>query len=194
MRAAFGLVGLLVAAGVVIMIFAKGGGDYVGTVARTGQKAEQQVRQMGGQSTDGQMRFGESLTMDASSSGGKTVGLIVLTVNPAGPAATFYGLQPDDIITAIGPLEIKGGQITGADDGMDFLADAYARQQPITVIRGERTITLPGGASAAAPAAAANADQPQPQQPPAPPKDDRGSLQRQLDNITGAGQKPPGGN
>jgi hypothetical protein len=186
MRAAFGLVGLLAAAGVVIMIFAKGGGDYVGTVARTGQQATEQARQLGGQSTDGQMRFNESLTMDASIAGGKTVGLIVLSVNPAGPAATFYGLMPDDIITAIGPLEIKGGTITGADDGMDFLMDAYSRQQPITVVRGEKTITLPGGA----PPAVATPQQ----QPPPPPKDDRGSLQRQLDNITGAGQKPPGGN
>lgn len=190
MRAAFGLVALLVGIGVLVFFLGKRGGglDYQKSVLDAGRQAQEDVRQLGGVARDGSMRMSESITLEPSTSGGRTVGLIVLDVNPAGPAATHFGLKQDDIITAFGPLLVKE-QAQTAEDGVAFLADCYSRQQPITVIRGEQTITLPGGAASAASAAAnpAGAQPPGAQPPQQPPqsRDDRGSLQRQLDNITG---------
>lgn len=195
MRAAFGLVALLVAVGVVVFFLGKKGGglDYQKSVLDAGRQAQEDVRQLGGVARDGSMRMSESITLEPSTSGGRTVGLIVLDVNPAGPAATHFGLKQDDIITAFGPLLVKE-QAQTAEDGLAFLADCYSRQQPITVIRAEQTITLPGGAPSAAAGGQTLPPGAQPPSPPAKPRDDRGSLQRQLDNITNAGQPGPGGN
>jgi hypothetical protein len=135
------------------------------------------------------MTFKESIQLDGQQSGGKTIALLVEKVEPTGPAATYFGLKRGDLITDVGYLKVKDN-MTGGDDGIDFLMDAYSKKQSIVVLRDEVAITLPGGT----PVAGANQPQAQPQAQPqqpapqAPPKDDRGSLQRQLDNITGAGQ------
>lgn len=187
MKAAFGLVGILAVIGVIVWIMGKSGGalDHVQNVKQASDVAAADVRQFGGSARDGTMTFKESISVDAQSAGGKTVALLVERVDPAGPAATYYGLQRGDLITDIGPISVKsGGVITGADDGIDFLMDAYSKRQTLAVLRDEQSITLPGGATAANPGA-----QPATPAQPAPPKDDRGSLQRQLDNVTGAGQK-----
>jgi hypothetical protein len=189
MRAAIGLVGLLVGVGILMMLYA----SSTPVVTSSGVKAQEEVRQLAGQSRDGTMRFSESIALEPSTSGGKTVALIVLSVDAVGPAATHFGLQRDDMITAIGPLSVKD-HVTSGEEGVDYLTDAYQRQQTITVIRNDQTITLPGGAGAAAavgttPAAGTPGAQPQPA---APAKDDRGSLQRQLDAIQGAGQRTGG--
>lgn len=190
MKGAFGLVGLLVVVGIVVYALGPGGGtNYVGTVVEKGQKAEQQVNQLAGNARDGSMSFKESITVDEQSANGRTVALLVNTIKPTGPAATYFGLKRGDLITEIGPLEIK---TMDGDAGLDFLMDAYQKQGEITVMRDDQKIKLPGGqVVGAAPGVTVT---PQPAAKPAPPKDDRGSLQRQLDNITEAGGKSPGGN
>jgi hypothetical protein len=188
MKAGFGLVALLVGVGLLVWLFAPGGAtNYTGEVLKSGQKAREEVNQLAGNAPAGGMTFKESVEVDAQSSGGKTVALLVNKVEPAGPAATYFGLRRGDLITDIGPLQVKD-MMSGADEGLDFLMDAYQKKQTITVMRDEQRITLPGGAALATP----GAPQPAPQGVPQPAKDDRGSLQRQLDNITGAGTKGPG--
>jgi anionic cell wall polymer biosynthesis LytR-Cps2A-Psr (LCP) family protein len=175
MRGAFGLVALLVAFAIVIWLFS----THTSTVATSGVKAQEDARQLAGVARDGEMRFMDSLTIEASTSGGRTVAMLVTDVKPQGPAAAHFGLQRDDLITQIGEFSVKDN-LPSAEDALGELHNAYARKWTLQVIRNDQPIMLPGGTPAAAvsgaPAAAA------PQQP---PPDNRGSLQRQLDNITG---------
>jgi hypothetical protein len=189
MRAAFGLVGILAVVGVIVWFLGRPGGglDQTKTVLDTGQRVRQDVNQLGGQARDGAMSFKESIGVEEQSTGGRTVALLVTSIAAEGPAAAHFGLKRGDMITEIGPLPVK--EMSG-DAGIDYLQEAYQRRGEITVVRDEKTIKLPGGAAAPAAPTAQQAAAPQPQAapPPKPPQDDRGSLQRQLDNITNAGQ------
>ncbi|MCS7034972.1 MAG: hypothetical protein NZ561_13420 [Phycisphaerae bacterium] len=187
MKAAFGLVALLLGVFGLIWLFAPGGAtNYTGEVLKGGQVAREEVNRLAGSSGDGNMTFRDSIEIEDQSAGGKTVGLLVRKVEPSGPAAAYFGLQRGDLITEIGPLPVKE---LGSDAGIDFLTEAYQKKQTITIVRDERTLILPGGAEKAA-AGAPPAPAPVAEPRPAPTKDDRGSLQRQLDNITGTGRGP----
>jgi len=186
MKAAFGLVGILAVVGVIVWIMGKSGGglDYVKEEKQAGDRGTADVNQIAGKARDGEMTFKESIKVDGQSAGGKTVALLVEKVESAGPAATYFGLTRGDLVTEIGPLPVK--EMGDSDAALDYLMDAYQRKQTITVVRDDIKITLPGGLPAPGQVIPV-----QPAQAPKP-KDDRGSLQRQLDNVTGAGQKPGG--
>jgi len=176
MRAAFGLVGLLVGVAVLIAWWGiKGGvGDYTQTTLKTGKQVQEELKPLTGA---GMRDFRESISIEASTAGGKTVALLVTDIKPGGLAEAFYGLKTGDAIVQIGDLRVKD-QMTSGEEGFDYLAEAYGRKQAIVVSRDDKEIVLPQAVQPTA----------------GPPRDDRGSLQRQLDNITNAGQRPPGGN
>src|SRR5205814_2382692 len=100
MRAGLGLIGVLVTIGVIVWLWGGPGGtlDYNRTVINAGKKAEKQVNVIGGRSEDGMIRFADSLSLELQTSGGRSNNVLVTDVNPAGPAATYYGLQRGDSI------------------------------------------------------------------------------------------------
>jgi uncharacterized protein (UPF0333 family) len=152
MRAAFGLVGLLVVIGVIVWIMGAPGGYLDKTKADidAGNKAKAQVNVIAGNSADGEYQFRKTITIDLATSGGKTEGLLVTSVNPAGPPATYYGLTKGDVVIDLGQMGPVKGQTWSADEALDWLDDAYRKQQRLTVIRNGQTITLPQTPTAAA--------------------------------------------
>ena len=146
--AAIGFLSLLL--GVAIMLYllagrgcAPGGRSYLQTVGDAKKKYEPIAQQMGGKDPQG-VPFHESMTTTAwPETGGSFRGVEVKTVDPAGVAATFYGLKTGDVIRRIGPQDIGGYIITDEQAAQDMLDDAFARSFPLTVERGGATIQLP---------------------------------------------------
>src|SRR3954453_17686605 len=147
MRAAFGLVGILITLGVIIWIMAAPGGELqqAQTAINVQKQVTPQVNQIAGRSGSGDMRFNESAKFELQTAGGKPSNILVLEVDPAGPAAQYYGLVRGDTITEVGQLGPvrDSNAITSSDDAMVFVMDAYQHQQPITVIRDGQKVVLP---------------------------------------------------
>jgi hypothetical protein len=174
MRMAFGLVGILVAIGVVVWIMSA---FYLPSAqqASTVQKnVVPKVEQIAGHTRDGE-RASDTIKVDAETSGGRMTGLIVTDVKAGGAMQNYFGLQKGDSIIEIGPQSVKG--MGSADEAKDFLVDTYQRSGQITIVRDEKRMTLP---AKPAPGAAT----PPTANPTATP------LQSQLDAIKGAGQIP----
>ena len=102
MRAGFGLVGLLITIGVIVWFMYKIELPYDQAAISAGRKATEQVNQIAGNATDGSMRFDDSLTLTMQdNSSGRLDSILVTSVVPTGPAATYFGLQKGDAIIAI---------------------------------------------------------------------------------------------
>jgi len=142
MKAGFGLVGLLIAIGVLVWLWSSVTLPHNKATIDAGRKATEDINQLSGSSADGSMRFDDSLQIDVLRSGGKPASILVLEVKSGGPAEIYYGLKKDDCITELGPLHVRD-QISGNDDARDFLMDAYQRKHPLVVIRREQKVTLP---------------------------------------------------
>jgi len=151
MRAGFGLVGILITVGVMVWLLSSIILPHDKAVIDAGRHATTQLNQIAGNSSDGSMRFGQSLEFDVTRKNGKINDLIVLSVKPGGPAETFYGLRKNDFIIELGPLSIRD-QISSRDEAEDFLTDAYQRSQPIVVVRSGQKITLPQASAKSTPA------------------------------------------
>lgn len=195
MRMAFGLVSLLVTLAIILMVF-----KYLqAPVLKEGKKAQDQARQMSGRDEDG-ARVTDAVTLDAQDKAGKMESVIVTDIAP-GALQQRYGLQKGDIIVEMGPLKVRDN-MSGPEEAKDWLLDAYQKSYELVVLRGWDRLTLPAPESsrAAAPAAPAAAPpKPAPEAPgaqadaskdskdaaakPAPQRDNRGALQRQLDLI-----------
>jgi hypothetical protein len=154
MRAAFGLVGLLVVIGVIVWIMGAPGGylDKTRADLKAADKAKQQVNVIAGNSRDGEYPFRKTITIDLATSGGKTQGLLVTSINSAGPGATYYGLQKGDVVIDLGQMGPVKNQTWSADEALDWLDDAYRKQQQLIVVRNGQTITLPQAPGTATPA------------------------------------------
>src|SRR4051812_2215023 len=102
MRAIFGLVGILVTVGVIVWWMGSGGGlTQTGVVMHEGQKAREQVNQIGGMQRDTGERASDSADLEAISSGGKVNGILVTSVKPGGAYAQYFGLQTNDTIVGV---------------------------------------------------------------------------------------------
>ncbi|MGH7180126.1 MAG: hypothetical protein ACREJC_22300 [Tepidisphaeraceae bacterium] len=154
MRAAFGLVGLLICIGVIVWIMGGRGGylDKAKTDIETGRKVGEEVNQLAGNARDGSGPAKESATLEPQSSGGKTDSVLVLSVKPGGAYEKFWGLKRNDSIIEIGPLPVKD-QITSDADADAFVQEAYQRRQNLTVVRDGAKLTLPVAGAAPQPPA-----------------------------------------
>ena len=149
MRGGIGLVSLMVTMAIILYLLAGkgcGGQSYLQTVMNVKKEHEPQAQQWGGKGPDGRP-FTETFAFEAWPESGRLQGLEVTSVDPAGPAATFYGIQPGDIIVNIGPHEVGGPIVGSVPAGNDFLIDAFSKSYPLTVRRGETQLTLPDPAS-----------------------------------------------
>jgi hypothetical protein len=142
-----GLLSLLITMVIILMLFAGrgcGGQSYLGLLARTKKEKEPLVQQWGGKDVRGRP-FWESLDLEGWPDTGSVKGLEVTRVDPFGPAATHFGLQTGDIIVEIGLHEVGGPIVDTPVAGGEFLTEAFARNFPIKVRRGEQVLTLPSG-------------------------------------------------
>lgn len=152
-----GLVGLLITFAIIMYLMGgKGctGQSYLQTMMNVKKEKEPWAQQVGGKDVRGRP-FSESLTVESWPESGNMRGLEVKTVDPAGPAATHFGLQVGDVILEIGMQDVGGPIIDSVGAGNDFLTEAFAKSFPITVRRAGEEMSLP---SAAAPAGAAPAN------------------------------------
>jgi S1-C subfamily serine protease len=142
MRGAFGLVGLLVTAGIVVWLMFGGdkGKSYVETVGSSKKHAETQVQAISGRDAQGDP-VTASLKLEVVSSGGHATGVRITSIDATGAIAKKYGLQVGDVITEFGPL--PAGDFADDTAAAAQLQDAYQRSMPLTVLRNGQKLTLP---------------------------------------------------
>ena len=146
MRGAFGLVGILVVMAIILYALAGrmgcGGRSYLQTVTGVKKEKEPLVNQWGGRDPRGRP-FSESLTLAEWPDAGTLKGLKVTSIDPAGVAATHFGLQQDDVILEIGPHAVGGAIVDSAESGNDFLQETFRLSGRIKIRRGEQPLILP---------------------------------------------------
>jgi S1-C subfamily serine protease len=173
---AFGLIGLLVTIGVIVMIM-----NTVlkkeQTVISAGNKARDEVKQFGARSED-MTPAQNSVTFEEQQTGGRFEALRVTSVVPGGAMDKFYGLRANDVIVEVNGMRMRDLAPNDPDLGQSLVIDAFTKSQPITVLRNGQQTTLPrpAGAQTATPDPAAPAQ-------PQPPEQNTDPLQRQLDAI-----------
>jgi C-terminal processing protease CtpA/Prc len=137
MRGIFGLVGLLVTLGVVIMIWH----TYSLPAAKQAITAKKQVEQRFGSNTsEGLADAKSSIDLEDVQKGNHFDSLLVKSVTAGGPMATDFGLVAGDSIVAIGGLRTR--DMNDAEEARDKLFEAKLRQTPLSVIRNGSSIEL----------------------------------------------------
>ena len=185
MRAGIGLIGLLVGVALMVWLFAQ----TEIPKAKAGKQAQEQVRQISGRGADDAPA--EHSFKTEAQHGGSRMSLLVTDVIPGGAMQTYYGLLKDDRITAVNGMNVNDIAVGNEDLAHALVAEAFGRQQPLTVVRNGQTVTLPAppgslpaGGAATAPAAG---------QAPAPAPQEGQSvydqLQRIQDTAGGAGEE-----
>lgn len=143
MRWAFGLVSILLAAGLVIWMMAGPGGTIGQTqaVLEAGRGAEQQVQVIAGNNAQGDRKATETATFSLGERSGRVVSIIINAIEADGAMAQRYDLRPGDAIIEIGPL-LVADYVSDEESAESFLLDAYGRGQSLKVRRGNDEITL----------------------------------------------------
>ncbi len=137
MRMAFGLVGVLVTLGVIIMIMH----SYTLPAAKQAISAKQRVeKQFGSNTAEGMEDAKNSIVLDDVTRGGHFTGLLVKSVTPGGPMATDFGLAGGDVITAIGGMRLRDND--DPELARAQLFEAKMRRQPLTVTRATAELQL----------------------------------------------------
>jgi hypothetical protein len=172
MRAIFGLVGILIAIGVLVYFLGPGGGlTHTQQVLEQGEKARHQAEQLAGRDASG-MRVQDSITLDPQTSGGRLNSILVTDIVADGPMARYYGLKRNDSIIQVGPMQVR--DFSDPSMAKDMIYESYQRQQQLVIVRNGQQLTLPQQPANNAPA-------PQPSNPEPPPSDR--PLDRQLRGI-----------
>lgn len=196
MRAALGLVALLVTVAIILLLFK----FYTAPMLDQSKTARQQARQIAGRDEEG-VAVTNAVILDAVYKDGQMVAATVTDITPGSELQKHYGLQKGDVITDLGPLSIKG-HISSPDEARDFLLDAYEKNQPIVVQRGWEQVSLPVDPDlnktanfvtppgTAAPATQPSAPQADAAAPKAPAKrPSKGAMERQLDLLKNTPQE-----
>jgi very-short-patch-repair endonuclease len=137
MRAAFGLVSVLVAIGVVVMIMH----TYTLPAAKKAVNTKKAVEQRFGSNTrEGLEEAKASITLDDVLKGNRFDALQVTAVVPGGQMASDFGFMTGDVIVAINGLKLR--DLNDADIARDQVFEAKMRDQPITVLRNNVPVDL----------------------------------------------------
>ena len=154
MRAMFGLVGLLVTVGVLLMIFR----FIEAPTLERGKQAQDEARQISGRGDDGVAAV-DSFKVDPKYRGSDLQALTVTDVTPGGALAA-YGLQKGDDIVQVNGMKVGDVSNNDPETAKALVHQAFQASQPIVVSRGGQRITLPAsGATPAPPAAGSNTPQ-----------------------------------
>ncbi len=145
MRAAFGLVGVLVALAILILLWGGEGGylDSSQSTIKTGQQLQAQTNVLAGRNTTGTVRAIDTIEveLDQASGGGPVRGLKVTKIETGGAMEQRFGLAAGDVIVEIGPLSVRD-MVSSVDEGRDYLWDAYQRGTTLRVRRGAVTLSM----------------------------------------------------
>src|SRR5579863_4086944 len=128
MRMMFGLVSLLVVLAIVMLIFK----NIEAPTIETGEKAQDQARQISGHGQDGRDAMG-SFQTQGKLRNGKLDSLTVTSVRPGG-ALSDYGLQAGDDILQVGDTNI--GLLSNNDPEMAkamVAQEGFSKNKPIIV-------------------------------------------------------------
>lgn len=144
MRAGIGLLSILIAAGLIFWLSfgPTGNGNkngYEGKVLEEGRKARDAANQVAGKDADG-VPAAESIKLDDVNVDGHLKRIKVVSVVAGGPFDSAYGIKAGDEITEVGGLDVAMNDNGGLAQAM--VIEAYARNQPLTVRRGEQKVTL----------------------------------------------------
>ena len=206
MRAAFGLVGLLIGVFILMYVWTQNASE----VTTKSKQATRDAQQFAGRDEDGAPAK-DSIKLSAfMNSNGTVKSVLVEDVTAGGAMEKYYGLKRGDVIFAAGNMDLRG-----QDEDMAIaliLQEGYQKKGELRVGRGSKTMLLPSGQvlSDSTPAApvqqptAAAQQQPTAQQTPekatptagdhakkeepakpAGQQDTRSALRRQLDGIPG---------
>ena len=160
MRAAFGLVGILVVLAIIILIWRMGG--HPADVINAAKPAVDSARQIAGQDAQG-IKAQDSIRLDPVLADGKLKYVLVDDIVPGGPMDKYFGLKRNDSILSVGPLDLCDYD---GEHAKALIYEAYQRRQELTVMRNGEKTKLPQAPSSA------------------PPKNSS-PLQQQLDAIPG---------
>jgi hypothetical protein len=201
MRAAFGLVALLVGFFILMYVWSKNAEE----VTTKGRSAMRDAQQLSGRDEDG-VPAKESIKLEPFlNTNGTVKSILVSDVTPGGAMEKFYGLKRGDVIVAAGQMDLRG-----QDDEMAvalIFQEGYQKKGELRVRRGMQELLLPSGqvlsdatpvqaqqptpaqqqqqqAESTTPTAGDHAKQPEPVRP-AGQQDTRSALQRQLDALPG---------
>jgi hypothetical protein len=142
MRAMFGLVGLLVAIGVLAYAWVQ----YNAPVLKTGRQAQTEVAGIGLQTVEGE-RYQDMVKLDEIDRNGKTVQLAVRSIKEGSEFQQKTGLQAGDVITEVGN---QGGltrirEIDDAEIAKNYVIESPRGKWPLKVLRGSKELTLQNG-------------------------------------------------
>jgi hypothetical protein len=155
MRAAFGLVSLLVVLGIIMLMF----NFYTAPMLKKGKATQDEARQVAGRD-ENNAPVTDAIVLDAKDRNGQMEAAVVTDVVPGSTIQTHYGLQKGDVILVLGQLTVKGN-MSSPEEAKDYLLYAYQRNEPVVILRGGEKLTLPlepGAAAAATAPATATAD------------------------------------
>jgi S1-C subfamily serine protease len=134
---AFGLVGILVTLGVIIMIMH----SYTLPAAQKAIQTRKKVEsQFGSNTPEGMADATASIDLDDDINGGQFRGLLVKKVTPGGSMQKDFGLMTGDEITAIGGMRLRDNN--DAELSRAQLFEAKMRRQPLTVMRNGAELQL----------------------------------------------------
>jgi hypothetical protein len=158
MRAAFGLLSLLIGVALMMYLWTQ----HTAEVSTAMKPAMKEAHQLAGQNEEG-VKATDSIKLDPVEKNGKLQYVFVDQITPGGPMEEYYGLKVNDSIIEVGSFDLRG------EDGKLAVAlifqEGYQKKQPLTVMRDGEKITLPQqGAARSRP-------------------DNRPALQRQLQGI-----------
>jgi len=152
----FGLVGLLVTIGIIVLVMSMYLDQTSGPLKK-GLDAKEEARQISGRGLDNEPALA-SFEVEGVSNGSRLSGLKVTSVNPGGAMDSWFGLMKDDEIVKINGMRVN--DVANGDEGLGkaLVHDAFARQQPISVVRNGKEFELPREKAAAAAHGAASSN------------------------------------
>lgn len=134
MRAAFGLVSILVVVGIIALLWSQ----YNPVVVEEGRKAEDKMEQIAGKGA------ATSIKLEPRHDDGKLRALHVDEIEADGPMAKYFGLRRDDLIVKITSQDFtqKVAEL-GFDEAKARVLEAYQRSGSLTILRGGKELVLP---------------------------------------------------
>jgi len=176
LRAAFGLVALLVVIGIMYLIFS----TIEAPTIKQGEKAQDSARQISGRGDDGIPAM-DSFKVTPKMRGSNLDGLEVVSVVPGGGLAQVYGLQKGDIITQVDGMKVGEISVNDPETAKAMVVQkGFQANLPITVLRNGQQINLPDKTGTAGTATPGNAT---PANPSTANPPSNNSVQDQLKNL-----------
>jgi hypothetical protein len=140
MRFGFGLISLLLAAGIIFYLsfgYGKHGG-YEGEALYQGKVLGSQAQQLNGKD-ENNISAQDSIVLEDVMAGSELRGEKVVSLIPGGPMATAYGLEPGDQVIQAEQMDLRGSDGSLAKT---LVVESYSKNQPLVVLRNGQELTL----------------------------------------------------